>query len=173
MVACWIDSSRETLGRRRTWIAMAPSSSRGMNSAPRKGTASNAATTAAPPRRGPAAGGAETTSRTGAYPRLIHRMSKDFALADPPSQEERREHGRDGEGQEERADQRQHHRHGHRAEQLPLDALKRQDREVDDDDDADAEDDRPADLGARLDDGVSRRSPLWSARPGGAGCSPP
>lgn len=61
-VACWMDSSRDTLGRRSTWSANAPSSSRGMNSAPRKGaaspavsTATSAATTTAPGLRSPQA----------------------------------------------------------------------------------------------------------------------
>ena len=43
--ACRVDSSSETLGSRRIWIASEPSSSRGMNSEPRNGTTPSAATT--------------------------------------------------------------------------------------------------------------------------------
>ena len=56
-VACWIDSSSDTLGSRRIWIARAPSSSRGMNSAPRSGTTATVASDGNA-RRSPSTGGA-------------------------------------------------------------------------------------------------------------------
>ena len=120
-VACWTDSSSDTLGRRRIWSANAPSSSRGMNSAPRNGddqAADETATARPRPRTGPAAAGATSA---GAYQRLNHRTRKTSRSRDPPAEQQRGEHRRERERQEQRADQREHHSDRHRREQLPLD----------------------------------------------------
>ena len=59
-------------------------------------------------------------------------------------QEERRQHGHIGEREYERAEHGDGHRECHRREHPPLEPLEREDRQVDGDDDAYAEHDRPA-----------------------------
>ena len=73
-------------------------------------------------------------------------------LRQPPRQAERGEHGHQGQRQDHRRRQREDDRQGHRPEELPLDPLEGEDRQVDDHDDELAEHRRLADLDGRVAD---------------------
>jgi hypothetical protein len=80
------------------------------------------------------------------------------------AQHQRRQHGHVRQREEQRAQHSNAHRECHGLEHAALEALQREDRDVDGDDDADAEDNRPSDFERS---GPEQRRPVRRCAAGG------